>query len=70
MTTEAKRHLAIRISEPDLALIDELAKRHCMTRTDYIVRACTGELEDPLELQAQFDSIDERLSRLETGMFG
>jgi uncharacterized protein (DUF1778 family) len=64
-TATKKRHLALRIAGADLELIDQLAAKHGLTRTDYMVRASTGDLRDPIDLEARFDELDERISRLE-----
>ena len=65
-----RRHLALRIPEADLAIIDRLAKHHRMTRTEYMIRASTGELADPVDLDAEFEAIHKRLQSLERSAFG
>ncbi len=70
MSTLTRRYIALRVPERALAQIDGLAERHGLTRTAYMVRASTGELEDPTDLRAEFDSIQQRLDRLEQLAFG
>lgn len=57
-----RRHMAIRIPEADLAVIDRLANHHRMTRTEYMIRASTGELADPTDIRAE---LAERIEWLE-----
>jgi uncharacterized protein (DUF1778 family) len=63
--THGRQHISLRIAGDDLALIDKLAADHRLSRTDYMVRASTGELEDPIDLDERFDSIERRLERVE-----
>ena len=65
-----RRHVALRIPEQVLAEIDRLADRYGLTRTAYMIRASTGELEDPTDLNTRFDTIHRRLDRLEQFAFG
>ncbi len=65
VTTTAKRHLALRISEADLELIDQLADQHRLSRTEYMVRASTGDLIDAIDVDARFGELSDRVSRLE-----
>jgi hypothetical protein len=65
-----RRHVALRIPENLLAQIDGLAEGFGLTRTAYMIRASTGELDDPTDLGAEFDAIHQRLDRLEQLSFG
>ena len=65
MATASKRHLALRISEGDLELIDQLADRYGLNRTEYMVRASTGDLHDPIDVDARLGDLNNRVSRLE-----
>lgn len=64
-TAAERRHISLRITEEDLAKIDGLAQEHGLTRTDYIIRACTGDLEDPYRFEDDLIKIKARLLRLE-----
>jgi uncharacterized protein (DUF1778 family) len=57
-TVPQKRHLALRISVPDLELIEQLATERGLNRTDYMVRASTGDLHDSIDLDARFAAIE------------
>ena len=46
-------------------MIDQLAEEHGLNRTDYMVRASTGDLRDPIDLETRLVEIDRRLSRME-----
>jgi hypothetical protein len=70
MSTLIRRHVALRIPQDVLAQIDGLAADFGLTRTAYMIRASTGELEDPTDLHAEFDAIRRRLDRLEQLAFG
>jgi uncharacterized protein (DUF1778 family) len=70
LPASGRRHMALRIPEADLAIIDQLANQHRMTRTDYMIRASTGELADPTDRQAEHDRLEERVERLEQLAFG
>ncbi len=65
MSTLTRRHVALRIPQDVLAQIDGLAEDYGLTRSAYMIRASTGELEDPTDLRAEFDAIHQRLDRLE-----
>lgn len=65
MTTQTRRHLALRIRPDALAAIDQLTDKHGLSRTDYMVRASTGELHDVIALDARFGAVEDRLARLE-----
>ena len=65
-----RRHLALRIPADALVEIDRLAEEHGLTRTAYMVRASTGELTDPLDLDAALEEIERRISRLEQFAYG
>lgn len=70
MSTLTRRHVALRIPLDVLAQIDGLAEDHGLTRTAYMIRASTGELEDPTDLRAEFDAIHGRIDRLEQLAYG
>jgi hypothetical protein len=70
MSTLTRRHVALRVPQDVLAQIDGLAEDHGLTRTAYMIRASTGELDDPTDLHAEFDAIHQRLDRLEQLSFG
>jgi hypothetical protein len=63
--TLTRRHIALRIPQDDLAQIDGLAEDYGLTRTAYMIRASTGELHDPIDLEARFRGIEDRLGRVE-----
>jgi uncharacterized protein (DUF1778 family) len=65
----SRRHLSLRIPANSLDRIDQLAAHHRLNRTDYLIRAALGELDDPIELEARFDSIEGRLARIEQFCF-
>jgi hypothetical protein len=64
-TTAERRHISLRIADEDLSRIDELAEEHGLTRTDYMIRVCTGQLEDPYRFEDDLCNIKVRLLRLE-----
>jgi hypothetical protein len=70
MSTSTRRHVALRIPQDVLAQIDRLAEDRGLARTAYMIRASTGELEDPTDLRSEFDAIHGRLDRLERFAFG
>jgi hypothetical protein len=70
MTETARRHVALRIPEADLELIDQLRAKHGLDRTAYLIRAATGQLQDPIDLETRFEQIEERLARVERANFG
>jgi hypothetical protein len=57
--------VSLRISDADLQLIDQLAAEHGLDRTAYMVRASTGELHDPVDLDGRLQAIENRLGRVE-----
>jgi hypothetical protein len=70
VSTLTRRHVALRIPPDVLAQIDGLAEDRGLTRTAYMIRASTGELEDPLEIGAEFDAVHRRIDQLERLAFG
>lgn len=64
-TATARRHISLRVTEEELARIDGFAEEHGLNRTDYIVRTCTGELEDPSRFEQRLAGHEIRLIQLE-----
>jgi hypothetical protein len=60
----AKRHLAIRIAQDDLDIIDEYAANHGLDRTGYLIKAGLQEL-DERDLHKRLDDHEQRLERIE-----
>lgn len=59
-----KRHIAIRISDSDLALIDQHARTLGLDRTAYLVRAGRQEL-DEAGFHQRLDGLEQRIVDLE-----
>jgi hypothetical protein len=63
------KRISIRVSDQEFENIARLAKQHGLSRTEYLVRLSTGDLEDPLDLRERFHQIEERLARTEAALF-
>lgn len=65
--TRRNRALSFRITDQEHAAITAEARRRGLTRTDYIVQACTGTLEDTTtELARRVHDLETAVQRLET----
>jgi hypothetical protein len=51
--------------ERDLVLFDRSAPEHRLNRTEYMIPASTGDLDDPLGIGARLDAIEQRLRLVE-----
>ena len=69
MAVEAKRPLALRVSAGDLDEITRLARRHGLSRTQYIVDASLGRLSH-LDIEQRLNALDDRIARCEQFCFG
>jgi hypothetical protein len=69
MLVQASHRVAIRVAVSDLERIDELAARHGLNSSQYLICAGLGELRDPAAHEQRLEAIEERLERLERAQF-